>query len=98
MIRQETMKSASKTLATFEEDSDGNMKQSDGVETRETRAAALIRRMESEMSAKFELHPRTATVGVKAAMRLMTGVRQRQAAALDGGGGAGEGGGDGTDE
>ena len=48
-------------------------------ELSESRAAALIRRMESEMSAKFELHPRTATVGVKAAMRLMTGLKQRQA-------------------
>ncbi|CAN0286136.1 unnamed protein product, partial [Laminaria digitata] len=77
--KQDTLKHASMTLSTSDTgERSADSKQSPD-DTAHNRAAALIQRMESEMSAKFDLHPRTATVGVKAAMRLMTGLKQRQA-------------------
>lgn len=34
--------------------------------------------MEEEMAAKLNLHPRTATIGAKAAMKLMAGIKQHK--------------------
>lgn len=96
--RQDSLKHASLTLATSDTGERSVDSKQSPDDTAHNRAAALIQRMESEMSAKFDLHPRTATVGAKAAMRLMTGLKRRQAREAGLGAGAGAGGGGGTGE
>lgn len=80
-LRQESLKRQSMTLSAFET-TDDRGQPVDGMNA--STRNAIVQRMEKEMTAKFDLHPRTASVGVKAAMRLMTGLKRRQAE--DGGG------------
>lgn len=55
-----------------------------GGDTPEGRSIAMRNLMEEEMANKFNLHPKTASVGVKAAMRLMAGLKKNHAGAGDG--------------